>query len=247
MSLEQPSNDSSAQSSSTNRSRKRPVSERKIQANRRNALRSTGPTTARGKRTVSRNAIKHGLLAREVVITAGDGEESAEEFHDLVQKLCADYQPVGVIEEFLVQTIATCWWRNARVIRAENGELRKRLDTVALDRASRSSDKANLALLLLSQMELDVFSLGNQADLLSTMKRLSAMQEDHRTLREHPAGLTYLSLLLEAAKSQIASDGYISETVRTKIVAAFGLWDYEFASYLCQRRSPRTAKGRPNI
>jgi len=71
-----------------------------------------------------------GLLAREVVITAGDGQEISEEFHDLVQKLCADYQPVGVVEELLVQTIATCWWRKARVIRAENGEIRKRVDTL---------------------------------------------------------------------------------------------------------------------
>ena len=37
---------------------KPPVSERKILANRKNALRSTGPKTLRGKRTVSRNAIK---------------------------------------------------------------------------------------------------------------------------------------------------------------------------------------------
>src|ERR1035438_1770948 len=73
MSLEEPAKESSAQSSPANLSRKRPASERRIQANRLNALRSTGPTTARGKRTVARNAIKHGFLAREVVITAGDG------------------------------------------------------------------------------------------------------------------------------------------------------------------------------
>jgi hypothetical protein len=59
---------------------KPPVSARKILANRKNALRSTGPKALRGKHTVSRNAIKHGLLAREVVITAGDGEESPKSF-----------------------------------------------------------------------------------------------------------------------------------------------------------------------
>ena len=67
--------------------RKRPVSKRKIQANRRNALRSTGPRTARGKQIVGRNAIKHGLLAREVVITAGYGKENLKEFHRLVERL----------------------------------------------------------------------------------------------------------------------------------------------------------------
>ena len=119
-------------------------SERRIQANRRNALRSTGPITERGKRTVARNAIKHGVLAREVVITAGDGKEDLSEFHDIVERLCEQYEPVGVVEESLVQTIATCLWRKARVIRAENGEIRKRLDLLAVDRALQISDESNL-------------------------------------------------------------------------------------------------------
>src|ERR1700675_2267468 len=96
---------------------KRPVSETKILANRKNSLRSTGPKTLRGKGTVSRNAIKHGFLTREVVITAGDGKERLEEFHALVEGLGISYQPVGVVEETLVQTIATTTlWRKARVL-----------------------------------------------------------------------------------------------------------------------------------
>src|ERR1035438_7200623 len=114
---------SSAHSAPENPPRKPPTSERKIQANRKNALRSTGPKTERGKRTVARNAIKHGFLAREVVITTGHGAECVQEFHDLVEQLNEQYEPVGIVEESLVQTIATCWWRKARVIRAENGEI----------------------------------------------------------------------------------------------------------------------------
>ena len=110
---------------------KHPVSERKLLANRKNSLRSTGPRTPRGKHIASRNAIKHGLLAREVVITAGDGAESLEEFHALLEDLDDAYGPIGVVEEMLVQTIATTLWRKARVLRAENGEIRKQLDTAA--------------------------------------------------------------------------------------------------------------------
>jgi hypothetical protein len=142
MSQQEPSNNSSARPSVASPGRKRPVSERRIQANRQNAFRSTGPTTARGKRTVARNAIKHGFLAREVVITAG--KEDLNEFHDIVERLCEQYEPVGVVEESLEQTIATCLWRKARVIRAENGEIRKRLDLLAVDRALRISDEGNL-------------------------------------------------------------------------------------------------------
>jgi hypothetical protein len=229
MSLEKPSQDCSVQSSPTNPPRKPPASERTIQANRRNALRSTGPKTDRGKRTVARNALKHGILAREVVITAGDGEESLEEFHDLVKQLYDQYEPIGIVEESFVQTIATCWWRKARVIRAENGEIRKRLDTLAVDRARRNSDKGNLALAV-SMMDLHLFSPENQADQqVSRRDRWSAMQVAQTDLERHPLGLSYLRALLERAKFEIARDGYISENIRKRIFSASCFSDYFFA------------------
>src|SRR5437879_284048 len=99
MSLKERSKQSSTQPSPENSAREQPAYERRIQANRQNALRSTGPKTARGKRSVARNAIKHGILAREVVITTGDGEENLEEFDTLVTDLSEYYEPIGVVEE----------------------------------------------------------------------------------------------------------------------------------------------------
>jgi hypothetical protein len=142
---------------------KPPASERRILANRKNALRSTGPKTMRGKRTVSHNAITHGILAREVVITAGDGEESQEEFDALIEGLETSYQPVGVVEEALVQVIGTALWRKARVLRAENGEIRRHLDTSAGDRALRNSDKGNFALAS-QEMGSRLYNPENQTD-----------------------------------------------------------------------------------
>ena len=66
--------------------------------------------------------------------------------HSLLEGLWEYYEPVGAVEESLLQTIAACWWRKARVIRAENGEIRKQLDTIAVDQALRDSDKVNLIL-----------------------------------------------------------------------------------------------------
>ena len=212
MSLQEPSRNPLPPQSSENSARKRPVSERRIQANRRNALRSTGPKTARGKRTVARNAIKYGLLAREVVITAGDGEENLEEFHSLVDRLWESYEPVGIVEESLIQAIASCWWRKARVLRAENGEIRKRLDTIAVDRAMRNSDNTNLVLAV-SQLQLGFF----RSDEIPVMEQWAAMQHAQTTLRAHHPGLAYLSALLQKAKSEVASAGYMSETIRNDL------------------------------
>jgi hypothetical protein len=45
-------------------SMKRPISERKLQASRANAKRSTGPKTEAGKAASCRNALKHRILSR---------------------------------------------------------------------------------------------------------------------------------------------------------------------------------------
>ncbi len=43
------------------------TSDKQAQANRRNALKSTGPKTPEGKAAVRHNATKHGLLSQEVL------------------------------------------------------------------------------------------------------------------------------------------------------------------------------------
>ena len=108
--------------------KERTVSLRQVEANRGNALRSTGPQTRGGKRAVRRNALKHGLLAKEVFIQAGDGKERISEFRNLMAQLREDLQPEGVLEEMLVEKIAICYWRLRRALRSEIGEIRKHLD-----------------------------------------------------------------------------------------------------------------------
>ena len=175
------------------------------------------------------NPIKRGFLAREVVITTGDGKETLEEFRALAERVWECDEPVGFVEESLVQTIATCWWRKARVIRAENGEIRSRLDTLAADRALRNSDKGNLDLVLM-QMDFGLYNAENPADVrVSTRARWSAMQGAQSELRGHHSGLAYLSALLKQAKSELASDGHISEKIREKILFAFCFWNCVFA------------------
>src|SRR5215467_1741355 len=81
----------------------RSTSVRQIEANRRNALHSTGPTTAEGKHASRLNALKHGLRAKEVVIP---GQEDPEEFEAILKELREDWKPEGHTEMHLVDQIA---------------------------------------------------------------------------------------------------------------------------------------------
>ena len=87
------------------------TSKKKIQSNRQNALKSTGPTTAEGKAIVSKNAVKHGLCARRIVING----ESSIEFADFKDSLIAQFQPDGMLELLLVNRIIAGFWRLRRL------------------------------------------------------------------------------------------------------------------------------------
>jgi hypothetical protein len=64
------------------------TSERKIQANRRNAQRSTGPRSRKGKRRVSKNALRHGLATRIL-----DDPEKLVQVEQLVRALAPEGRP----------------------------------------------------------------------------------------------------------------------------------------------------------
>jgi hypothetical protein len=70
---------------------RRVVSMRKAEANRRNALKSTGPKTPRGKGHSRRNALKHGLFAMDFYIAALTNWENPEEYQNLLDRLARDY------------------------------------------------------------------------------------------------------------------------------------------------------------
>ena len=106
----------------------RTPSQKQIAANQCNARRSTGPRTAAGKAASSRNAIKHGILTRDVVLCGLQVRERAKEFHALRKQFWEQYAPVGPVEKMLVDRIVTTHWRMSRVVRAESGEIELSVD-----------------------------------------------------------------------------------------------------------------------
>jgi hypothetical protein len=93
------------------------TSENKADANRQNALKSTGPRTQEGKAAVRLNAVKHGLLSQEVLLP---GEDEAA-LTELGVRLRDELQPVGELENLLVDRIITAYWRLRRLGRVETG------------------------------------------------------------------------------------------------------------------------------
>jgi hypothetical protein len=88
-----------------------------IEANRRNALRSTGPRTEAGRAIAGRNALKHGLTATQVILF----DEQQEAFERFYTELIAALKPQGPMESQLAERIAINAWRLRRAYRVESG------------------------------------------------------------------------------------------------------------------------------
>jgi hypothetical protein len=113
------------------------ATKKQIAANRRNAKKSTGPRTSRGKAVSKFNAVNHGLLARDAVLPG----EDAGDLEALHWRLAEELSPVGEVELMLVDRVADLSWRLRRAARVETGlytvfreevEARERLDAQRL-------------------------------------------------------------------------------------------------------------------
>jgi hypothetical protein len=107
------------------------VSDIQLEANQKNAERSTGPTTPEGKARSSQNAVKHGLTARRTVITVGDGAESIEDYERLLSALQEEFNPETAYEELCVDRIAHLMWQEQRAQLATIGVLRRGRDSAS--------------------------------------------------------------------------------------------------------------------
>ena len=79
--------------------------ELQAQANKRTALKSTGPKTAQGKDAARLNSTKHGLLSKEALLPG----EDADAFAQLGERLRGELQPVGELKGLLVERIIAAY------------------------------------------------------------------------------------------------------------------------------------------
>ena len=100
------------------------MSSRRVIASRANGSLSRGPVTAEGKRRSSMNAVRHGLLAKCIVLE----KESRDGFDAILNGFIERFGPVDEVELGLVEEMLTAFWRQRRAWAIETRTLDEALD-----------------------------------------------------------------------------------------------------------------------
>ena len=178
------------------------ATEAQINANRKNAESSTGPTSEAGKARASLNAVKTGLTARTMLLSATD----APIYQKHVDRLFAKYSPANEDEHGLVQTIADTEWRILQIAPIEAAVYSqgrdKCADLVAHIQDLTQRDAALTAEVYLmfkkdlANLALQERRLNNQLD--KAVARLEALQKERRQTRNKE--ITRAEMSLESCK-----------------------------------------------
>ena len=112
---------------------------RQVEANQRNAQKSTGPKTEEGKRQSRRNAIRHGLCAETVIETV----EDIEDYKAFEATIIADFDAETAVERELVLRLASLLWRIRRATSIKTDLIRLQTE-VSCKRRSCSPAKCAL-------------------------------------------------------------------------------------------------------
>jgi hypothetical protein len=106
---------------------------RQIEANRRNASKSTDPSTEEGKQRSRCNAVRHGLTAETVI----GALEDAEDYDAFQAAIIADYDAQSAVERELVLRLASVLWRLRRATTMEIGLFEIQADQLRTFRQGR--------------------------------------------------------------------------------------------------------------
>ena len=142
------------------------------------------------------NAVKHGILSKEVLVRGLNIEESEHEIVALHQRFWEDWNPVGATEEMLVDQIVTTHWRLRRALKAESGEIALNVDEGQWTRHTRNAGLA-----------FDAWQAHDDASF---------------AMRETVHGIDYLEMCLKEVREALARDGELSEATMQTLLTCFG-------------------------
>ncbi len=194
------------------------ATENQVKANRKNALKSTGPRTEEGKDASSQNAIKHGLCAKKNVIKT----ENQDEFDIYRDKMLADLLPDGAMEEMLCERIVSLSWRLKRAEHFQNAVVDALIERGLSGYISSWSDKnitnakndaqetGNLDAMLGIVINHDFANAKTLEQLLIYERRIESSL--YRTISE-------LKKMMRMRKEQMQKDTCINEANLTELVS----------------------------
>jgi hypothetical protein len=209
------------------------TSERQRLANRRNALKSTGPRTVAGKALVRLNAVRHGLRAATVVVP---GLEAPAEWERFRADAVASLSPVGALEETLAERAAALLWRLRRVERFES--LSVAADQAALEIPPRPHSTEDSIDQILHEDEDTMTDEEFLADREKSVADAQATVEKYRPARElavrladlgddapvdEPIALAFLSACVDHAEDEGADDALPDADEVSELQRAAGL------------------------
>ncbi len=116
------------------------TSQARIDANRRNAMRSTGPRTAEGKARSRLNGLTHGFRSDQLLLPTEDGAA----FQDLLATWMDDWRPKSAARRELVERAAVAAWRLRRCVQIETARLSGRLVAALADWDRREESAVDL-------------------------------------------------------------------------------------------------------
>jgi hypothetical protein len=154
------------------------------------SIMATGPITAAGKQSASRNAIKHGLRARKW-LTPQEQEDHAQLIHDLL----GEHQPKTATEHIMVERIAMGMTKLRRLQQVEDAMYaRERYDreqaTLPSSRrlpADLLADSAMPSIKVLDTLSRYQTSLDRQIS--KAIGELMVLKERARTVKQETSGL----------------------------------------------------------
>jgi hypothetical protein len=219
-----------------------------IEANRANALKSTGPKTEGGKRRVSQNALKHGVLSQRLVLQ----DENPEEFQALVDDLHSALRPIGTLELMLVEKIAVAFWRQRRLVRAESAgiELQRRMDRHS------NRDKIEAALGMrgygddeVTEQDLIPLDQGHQAHAKWCAKMIAEFDSLNEEVLRTQSDMTRLSREAPLIFSQLQEDAEQAERSMVAYIAEYsgGLAAYTAELITWCRNEIKKLERRPTV
>jgi len=192
-----------------------PISDKQLDANRRNAQNSTGPRGEAGKKIASHNSLRHGFTGKVNLLTPENREAHEKFCNELIECL----KPETPMEQQFAHSIAEDSWRLNGLRAAENNIL---AEAAAYSR-TEIEEAVNTAHAFIDHAkELQLFSLYEQRinrAIHKNLTELKALQSERKAERsnalEEAKLMTQLSLAKGAAASSEADpvvNGFVFST-----------------------------------